>query len=75
MIYRGRAIVLANISKVKADNRFQCVRYLLDRAGDLLNIKAVYADSEFATERICSHITHCGLDYVMKKRKRASRQG
>ena len=68
-IYRGRAIVLANISKVKADNRFQCVRYLLDRARDLLNIKAVYADSEFATERICSYITHCGLDYVMKKRK------
>jgi len=68
-IYRGRAIVLANISKVKADNRFQCVRYLIDRARDLLNIKAVYADSEFATKKICSYITHCGLDYVMKKRK------
>jgi len=68
-IYRGRAIVLANISKVKSDNRFQCVRYLLDRARDLVNVRNVYADSEFGTEKICSYITHCGYDYVIKKRK------
>jgi len=68
-IYRGRAIVLANISKVKADNRFQCVRYLLDRARDLVNIRHVYADSEFGTQKICSYINHIGLDYVIKKRK------
>lgn len=68
-IYRGRAIVLATISKVKADEQFQCVRYLLDRAQDLVDVDNVYADSEFGTQRICSYITHCGLDYVMKKRK------
>lgn len=68
-IYRGRAIVLANISKVKFDERFQCVRYLLDRAHDLVNVRNVYADSEFGTQKICSYITHCGLDYVIKKRK------
>jgi hypothetical protein len=68
-IYRGRAIVLASISKVKADEQFQCVRYLLDRARDLVDVDNVYADSEFGTQRICSYITHCGLDYVMKKRK------
>lgn len=68
-IYRGRAIVLASISKVKADERFQCVRYLIDRARDLVNVRNVYADSEFGTQRICSYITQCGMDYVMKKRK------
>jgi len=68
-IYRGRAIVLASISKVKSDEQFQCVRYLLDRALDLVNVRNVYADSEFGTQKICSYISHCGLDYVMKKRK------
>jgi hypothetical protein len=68
-IYRGRAIVLASISKVKSDNQFQCVRYLLDRALDLVNVRNVYADSEFGTQKICSYVTHCGLDYVIKKRK------
>lgn len=68
-IYRGRAIVLASISKVKADSQFQCVRYLLDRARDLVNARHVYADSEFGTQKICSYISHCGLDYVIKKRK------
>jgi len=68
-IYRGRAIVLANISKVKSDERFQCVRYLLDRAHDLVNVRNVYADSEFGTQQICSYINHIGCDYVIKKRK------
>lgn len=69
-IYRGRAIVLANISKVKADEMFQCIRHLIDRARDLVNVRHVYADSEFASERNCSYITHCGLDYVMKRAKK-----
>lgn len=68
-IYRGRAIVLASISKVKADEQFQCVRYLIDRARDLVNVRNIYADSEFGTAKICSYIDHVGADYVMKKRK------
>jgi len=68
-IYRGRAIVLASVSKVKADSQFQCVRYLIDRARDLVNIRNVYADSEYGTEKICSYIVQCGMDYVIKKRK------
>jgi|AntRauMinimDraft_4_1070384.scaffolds.fasta_scaffold02155_3 hypothetical protein len=68
-IYRGRAIVLANISKVKNDEQFQCVRYLIDRARDLVNVRNIYADSEFGTSKICSYIDHVGTDYVMKKRK------
>lgn len=71
-IYRGRAIVLGSISKVKADSQFQCVRYLIDRARDLVNVRNVYADSEFGTRKICSYINHCGLDYVIKKRKTAT---
>lgn len=68
-IYRGRAIVLASISKVKSDEQFQCVRYLIDRACDLVNVRNVYADSEYATEKICSYIVQSGMDYVIKKRK------
>jgi len=68
-IYRGRAIVLASVSKVKDDSQFQCVRYLLDRARDLVSVRNVYADSEFGTRRICSYITQEGMDYVIKKRK------
>lgn len=68
-IYRGRAIVLGSISKVKSDEQFQCVRYLIDRARDLLSVRNVYADSEFGTREICSYIRQCGMDYVIKKRK------
>jgi hypothetical protein len=68
-IYRGRAIVLASISKVRSDEQFQCVRYLIDRARDLVNVRNIYADSEFGTEKICSYIEHVDADYVMKKRK------
>ncbi|RLM67111.1 transposase [Halorubrum sp. Atlit-26R] len=68
-IYRGRAIVLASVSKVKSDEQYQCVRYLIDRACSLVNVNNVYADSEYGTQKICSYITHCGLDYVIKKRK------
>lgn len=68
-IYRGRAIVLASVSKVKDDEQYQCVRYLIDRARSLVNVNNVYADSEYGTQKICSYITHCGLDYVIKKRK------
>lgn len=74
-IYRGRAIVLASISKVKDDDRFQCVRYLLDRACDLVNVRNVYADSEFGTQKICSYINHVGCDYVIKKRDTPSVKG
>lgn len=68
-IYRGRAIVLASISKVKSDEQFQCVRYLIDRARDLVNVRNIYADSEFGTEKICSYIEYVNAEYVMKKRK------
>jgi hypothetical protein len=71
-IYRGRAIVLASISKIKADSQFQCVRYLIDHARDLVNVRNVYGDSEFGTQKICTYINHVGLDYVIKKRKTAT---
>lgn len=72
-IYRGRAIVLASVSKVKSDERIQCVRYLLDRARDLVNVRNVYADSEFGTRKICAYILQIGADYVIKKRKTRGR--
>jgi hypothetical protein len=68
-IYRGRAIVLANFSHVPANDIFRVVKYLLDRATDLLSVRNVYADSEFANTNICSYITHIGLDYVMANRQ------
>ena len=68
-IYRGRAIILSSVSKVKDDEQYQCVRYLIDRARSLVNINNVYADNEYGTQKICSYVTHCGLDYVIKKRK------
>jgi len=68
-IYRGRAIVLANFSHVPSNDLFAVVKYLLDRADDLLHINNVYADSEFANQRICDYITHIGLDYVMANRQ------
>lgn len=68
-IYRGRAIVLANFSHIPENDIFRVVKYLLDRATDLLSVRNVYADSEFANTNICSYITHLGLDYVMANRQ------
>lgn len=68
-LYRGRAIVLASFSYLPENSHFQTVRYLIDRAQDLVNVRNVYADSEFATQESCSYLNHCGLDYVTSKRE------
>lgn len=51
------------------DEQYQCVCYPIDRARSLVNVNNVYADSEYGTQKICSYVTHCGLDYVIKKWK------
>lgn len=68
-LYRGHAIVLASFSYLPENSHFQTIRYLFDRARDLVNVRNVYADSEFANQKICSYLTHCGLDYVMSTRE------
>ena len=68
-IYRGRALVLANFSHVPANDLFAVVKYLLDRADDLLSVRHVYADSEFANSGIGDYINHIGFDYVMAARQ------
>lgn len=68
-IYRGRAIVLASFSYTPDNSHFQAVRYCIDRALDLVNVRNVYADSEFGTRKICSYLVHQGLDYIIAKRQ------
>jgi len=68
-IYRGRAIVLGSFSYHPDNDLFLAVRYLIDRAMDLVNVRNVYADSEFATVDILSYLTQKNLDYVFSVRE------
>jgi len=63
----GRAFIIATMNYTPQNDQFQGVRYLLDRARELVNIDTVLADAEFVDNRICEYILHCGCDYALRK--------
>jgi len=63
----GRAFIIASLSYTPQNTEFQGVRYLLDRARELVNIDTVLADAEFVNAETCSYIKHCGCDYIKRK--------
>ena len=66
-VVNGRSIVLANISRVPGDRFFQAVRYLIDRARELVDVECFYADAEYSNTDVCRYIDRLGEEYVMKK--------
>ena len=69
-IVDGRSVVLANLSMVPGDRFFQAVKYLVDRATDLVDVECFYADAEFSNTDICRYIHHIGESYVFRKSHR-----
>lgn len=63
----GRAFIIASLSYLPPNDQFQGVRYILDRARDLVNVDTVIADAEFVDTDICEYIRHCGCDYAIRK--------
>lgn len=70
-IIDGRSVVLANFSSVPGDKFFQAVKYLIDRATELVDVACFYADAEFSNTDICRYIDHIGEFYVMRKSHRS----
>lgn len=66
-IIDGRSVVLANVSKVPGDKTFPVLRYLVDRAMELVDVEAFYADSAFPAVKLCRYIDHHDEHYVFKK--------
>ncbi|WP_152607280.1 transposase [Natrinema salifodinae] len=66
-IIDGRSVVLANVSKVPGDRTFQALKYLVDRARDLVDVECFYADAEFATVQFCRYIDYINEYYVFRK--------
>lgn len=62
-----RTIVLGNVSRVPGDKFFKAVKYLVDRARDLVDVELFLADAEFANTDVCRYIETVGEDYIMKK--------
>lgn len=52
----GRAFIIASLSYTPQNDQFQGVRYILDRARELVNIDTVMADAEFVDTKICRYI-------------------
>jgi IS4 transposase len=69
-IIDGRSVVLANVSSVPGDKFFRAVKYLIDRATDLVDVECFFADAAFANVDICRYIHHTGEDYIMRKSHR-----
>jgi IS4 transposase len=69
-IIDGRSVVLANVSSVPGDKFFRAVKYLIDRATDLVDVECFFADAEFSNVDICRYIQHIGEDYIMRKSHR-----
>lgn len=63
----GRAFIIATMNYTPQNDQFQGVRYLLDRARELVNIDTMMADAEFIDTKICEYILHCGCDYALRK--------
>ncbi len=63
----GRAFVIASVNYLPTNKQFQCVRYLIDRAQELVNIDTVLGDAEFCTVALARYAAHRGCDYVFRK--------
>lgn len=63
----GRAFIIASLSYTPQNDQFQGVRYILDRARELVNIDTVMADAEFVDTKICRYIRQVGCDYAIRK--------
>jgi hypothetical protein len=63
----GRAFIIASLSYLPTNDQFQGVRYILNRAQELVNIDTVMADAEFVDTDICRYIRHCGCDFALRK--------
>lgn len=63
----GRAFIIASLSYLPTNDQFQGVRYILNRAQELVNIDTVIADAEFVDTNICRYICHSGCDYAIRK--------
>lgn len=66
-IIDGRSVVLANVSKVPGDDTFKTVKYLIDRATDLVDVSCFFADAEYANVDILRYIHHNNESYIFKK--------
>ncbi len=63
----GRVFIIASLSYLPPNDQFQGVRYILDRARELVNIDTVMADAEFVDTKICRYVRQCGCDYAIRK--------
>jgi hypothetical protein len=63
----GRAFAIASVNYLPTNKQFQCVRYLIDRAQELVNIDTVLGDAEFCTVALARYAAHRGCDYVFRK--------
>ena len=61
----GRAFVIASLSYTLQNDQFQGVRYILDRARELVNIDTVMPDAEFVDTKICRYIRQVGCEYAI----------
>jgi len=66
-IINGRSFVLANVSMVPGDRTFQAVKYLIDRAKELVDVECFYADAAFGTVKLCRYLKHVNEEFVIKK--------
>ncbi len=63
----GRAFVIASVNYLPTNTQFQCVRYLIDRAQELVNVDTILADAEFTTVNIARYAAHRGCDFTLRK--------
>ncbi|AFH22008.1 hypothetical protein OSG_eHP14_00140 [environmental Halophage eHP-14] len=63
----GRAFIIASLNYLPTNDQFQAVRYIIDRAQELINVDTVLADAEFVDTRILRYTKHCGCDYAIRK--------
>jgi len=66
----GHAFLIASVNFTRANDKFQCLRYLVDRAEELVNVDTILADSEFGINKFLQYLDHRGLDYVVRKEMR-----
>ncbi|MDL0125902.1 hypothetical protein PNQ92_10845 [Halobacterium salinarum] len=63
----GRAFIIASVNFLPTNNQFQCVRYLIERAQELVNVDTILADAEFCTVAISQYARHRGCDFALRK--------
>lgn len=63
----GRSFLIASVNYLPTNDQFQCVRYLIERAQELVNVDTILADAEFSTVGIARFADHRGCDYAIRK--------